>query len=73
LFELPLVSVLLAKFGLITSHTMAKYRRHAMLAIIIIAAIITPTTDIFTLTVVALPIYLLYECSVICVRVMMHR
>lgn len=73
LFELPLVSVLLAKFGLITSHTMAKYRRHAMLAIIIIAAIITPTTDIFTLIVVALPIYLLYECSVICVRVMMHR
>ena len=47
---------------------MKKYRRHAIVVILIIAAIITPTTDIFTLTIVTLPIYLLYEVSIMIVR-----
>ncbi len=68
LFELPLVSVLLGRLGIITAQSMSVYRRHAILAILIVAAVITPTTDVFTLSVVALPIYLLYECSIICVR-----
>lgn len=68
-FELPLVSILLAKFGFITSSTMTKYRRHAVLAILIIAAIITPTTDIFTLIIVSLPIYVLYEASILAVKI----
>jgi sec-independent protein translocase protein TatC len=50
--------------GLITSHMMSEYRRHAIVAILVVAAIITPTTDVFTLFVVALPIYLLYELSI---------
>jgi len=70
LFELPLVSIMLAKFGFITATTMSKYRRHAVLAILVVAAIITPTTDIFTLVVVSLPIYMLYEGSIICVRIL---
>ncbi len=67
-FELPIVSWLLAKLGLISDHFMISYRRHAIVVILIIAAIITPTSDIFTLTVVSLPIYLLYEASILIVK-----
>jgi sec-independent protein translocase protein TatC len=48
---------------------MATYRRHAVVAILVVAAIITPTTDVFTLFVVSLPIYLLYEISIQIVRI----
>ncbi len=48
---------------------MAEYRRHAVVAILVVAAVITPTTDVFTLFVVALPIYLLYELSIQIVKV----
>jgi sec-independent protein translocase protein TatC len=67
-FELPVVSGLLGRMGLITSSMMSEYRRHAIVAIFVVAAIITPTTDAFTLFVVALPIYLLYEVSILLVR-----
>jgi len=63
-FELPVVCGLLGRMGLINDKMMGEYRRHAMVAILIVAAIITPTTDIFTLFIVALPIYLLYEVSI---------
>ena len=66
-FELPVVCGLLGRMGLLTSSMMSAYRRHAIVAILIVAAIITPTTDVFTLLVVALPIYLLYEVSVLIV------
>lgn len=68
IFELPVVCWLLGKFGLLKAEWMTRYRRHAIVAILIIAAIITPTGDIFTLMVVSLPIYILYEASVILVR-----
>ena len=64
LFELPIVAIILGKLGIVSSALMRKYRRHAILAIVTVAAIITPTTDIFTLTLVSLPVYLLYEVSV---------
>ena len=67
-FELPVVSGLLGRMGLITSKMMSQYRRHAIVAILVVAAIITPTTDVFTLFVVSLPIYLLYEVSIQIVR-----
>lgn len=67
-FELPVVCGLLGRMGLLTDGMMSLYRRHAIVAIIIVAAIITPTTDVFTLCVVALPIYLLYELSIVIVR-----
>ena len=63
-FELPVVCGLLGRIGLITDCMMSTYRRHAIVAILVVAAIITPTTDVFTLFVVALPIYLLYELSI---------
>ena len=68
-FELPVVCGLMGKMGLISGHLMAQYRRHALVAILIVAAIITPTTDAFTLFVVALPIYLLYELSILIVKI----
>lgn len=64
-FELPVVSAILGRMGILTSSLMSSYRRHALVAILIVAAIITPTTDVFTLFIVALPIYLLYEVSIL--------
>lgn len=69
LFELPLVSVILAKLGIIGRKQMTKYRRHAVLAIVTVAAVITPTTDVFTLVLVSLPIYVLYEVSIVAVGI----
>lgn len=68
-FELPVVCALMGSMGLLTDHFMATYRRHAVVAILVVAAIITPTTDVFTLFVVSLPIYLLYEISIQIVRI----
>ena len=67
-FELPVVCGLMGRMGLLTDQWMGEYRRHAIVAILIVAAIITPTTDVFTLFIVALPIYLLYELSIWIVR-----
>ena len=67
-FELPVVCWLLGKMGLINARMMSQWRRHAIVAILIVAAIITPTTDAFTLFVVALPIWLLYEVSILIVK-----
>ena len=67
-FELPVVSWLLGRMGLINAQMMKTWRKHAVVAILIISAIITPTTDAFTLFVVALPIWLLYEASIFIVR-----
>jgi sec-independent protein translocase protein TatC len=66
-FELPVVSWILGKMGLINAQMMSAMRCHAVVAILIVAAIITPTTDAFTLFVVALPIWLLYEMSIVIV------
>ena len=68
-FELPVVSWLLGKMRLINAVMMQSIRRHAVVAILVVAAIITPTTDAFTLFVVALPIWLLYELSIVIVRI----
>lgn len=63
-FEIPVISWLLAKLGVLTSRFMSQYRRHAIVATLILSAIITPTGDAFTLALVALPIYILYEISI---------
>ena len=68
-FELPVVCWLLGKMGLVTAQIMSQWRRHAVVVILIVAAIITPTTDAFTLFLVVLPIWLLYEMSIWIVRI----
>lgn len=67
-FELPVVSWLLGRFGLLHADLMRRHRRDALLAIVIVAAIITPTSDAFTLMLVSVPVYLLYEISILVVR-----
>lgn len=63
MFELPLVAWLLGRFHIINRYLFSHYRRHAIVALLVLAAIITPTGDPFTLMVVFLPLYLLWECS----------
>jgi sec-independent protein translocase protein TatC len=64
-FELPMISYFLSKMGIITPAFMRKYRRHAIVVILIIAAIVTPTPDMVTQTLLALPMLLLYEISIL--------
>ncbi len=72
-FEIPVISWLMARFGMLRYEWMCRYRRHAIVAVLILAAVITPTTDMFTLVIVSLPIWLLYEASILIVRVSAHR
>lgn len=65
LFQMPLLVMILAKIGIITGRFLRKYRRHAFVVIIIMAAIITPTTDPFSLVIVTIPLYVLFETSII--------
>lgn len=65
LFQMPLLVMVLAKIGLVTGKFLRKYRKHAFVIIIIAAAIITPSTDPFSLTIVTIPLYLLFEASII--------
>lgn len=64
LFEIPILAYFLARMGVITAEMLKRYRRHAILAIVILAAVITPTGDAFTLMLVSVPIWLLYELSI---------
>lgn len=65
LFQLPLLIMVLAKIGIVSGKFLRKYRRHAFILILIAAAIITPSTDPFSLTIVTIPLYLLFEASII--------
>jgi sec-independent protein translocase protein TatC len=67
--ELPILSWLFAKLGFLSASFMKKYRKYAIIIIMIISAFITPTADIFTLMLVFVPIYFLYEVSIIVVKV----
>lgn len=67
-FELPVLCALLSRMNLLTRFAMRTYRRHAMVVILIVAAVITPTGDVFTLLMVSAPIYLLYELSILLVK-----
>ena len=65
LFQMPLLVMVLTKIGIVTARFLKKYRRHAFVVILIAAAIITPSTDPFSLTIVTIPLYALYEASII--------
>lgn len=67
-FELPLLAWVLSAMGLLKRGFFSKYRRHAIVALLILAAVITPTADPFTLTIVFLPLYLLFELSAFFVK-----
>lgn len=68
IFELPLLAWLLSKIGVLRKEFLKKYRRHAVVILMILAALITPTGDPITLSLVFLPLYLLYEISICVVK-----
>lgn len=63
-FELPIIVYFLTSFGIVTPQIMRQYRKHAIVAILIIAAVITPSPDVTSQMLVAFPLYLLYEASI---------
>lgn len=67
-FELPLLAWLLSKLGLVNKTFFRTYRRHAVVILLVLSAVITPSGDPFTLMVVFLPLYLLYELGILIVR-----
>lgn len=67
-FQMPIIAYFLAKIGLVKASFLARGRRYALITILIVGAIITPP-DVFTQVLLAIPLYLLYEISIIVVRV----
>lgn len=63
-FELPVVVMVIVKLGLLTYETMARTRRYAIVAIFVLAAVLTPTPDMFTLSLMAAPMIILYEICI---------
>lgn len=68
-FQIPVVMFILAKINLVTPKKMASVRRYAFLVILIISAIITPSTDPINMGIVAVPLYVLYEFGIIIARI----
>ncbi|MBR6648737.1 MAG: twin-arginine translocase subunit TatC, partial [Bacteroidaceae bacterium] len=68
MFELPLLLWLLNRIGIVDKAILRKYRRHAIVALMVLAAIITPTGDPFTLLIVFTPLYALYELGILMTR-----
>lgn len=67
LFQLPVVMYFLAQMGIVTAKFLRKYRKHSVLIILIVVAILTPSPDMFSQLLIALPLYLLFEISIIVV------
>jgi sec-independent protein translocase protein TatC len=65
MFQLPMVIWVLAKAGLVTASFLKSFRRHSVIVILVISAILTPSPDMFSQILVALPIYILYEVSIL--------
>lgn len=68
-FQLPIVILFLARLGVVTPATLAAGRRYALLGIVILSAVLTPGTDVFSQLLMAIPTYALYEASIWIARV----
>ncbi len=73
LFQFPMVIYFLSKIGIVTPDLMRKYRKHSVVVILILGAVITPSGDPFSLTVISLPLYLLFEISIFISSVVVKR
>lgn len=73
LFEFPVVIYFLSKVGIVTPELMRKYRKHSVVVILILGAVITPSGDPFSLTVISLPLYLLFEISILVSSIVARR
>jgi len=72
-FELPVLAYALGKIGVLSSSFLIRGRKYAIVVILIVAAILTPTPDVFTQLLLAVPMYLLYEVSIVVVRLTGRR
>ncbi len=73
IFELPLIMSVLAMIGLLKFRWVAKYQRHAILACVVVAAIVTPTGDVINLSLMAVPMIVCYELGVVLVWIFERR
>jgi sec-independent protein translocase protein TatC len=67
-FQLPVVMFILAKLGVASPARMRSFRKYAILILLILAAVITPSTDPFNMAIVFVPLYLLYEAGILVAR-----
>ncbi|MCB0643281.1 MAG: twin-arginine translocase subunit TatC, partial [Phaeodactylibacter sp.] len=72
IFELPILAYFLTKIGLLTPEFMRQYRRHSFIIILILAAVVTPP-DIFTQFMIGIPLYILYEISIVVSKRVLER
>ena len=64
-FEMPIVAYFFARIGVLKSSFLRRYRKVAVVLVLVAAAFITPSTDVFTMCLVALPLWMLYEFSIL--------
>lgn len=72
-FELPLALTLLSRLGLVTHRMLSRYRKHAVLAALIVSAVVTPDATLFTMLLMAVPLIVLYELGILSVRLFGRR
>jgi sec-independent protein translocase protein TatC len=72
-FELPLIMILLGRMGIVQIETLTKSRKYAFLIAFVIGGLLTPTPDAFNMTIMSIPIYLLYELGILGVRIFGRR
>lgn len=65
---MPMLLLALGKLGVVSSKTLSGTRRYAVLAIVIAASVITPTPDIYNMSLLAIPLYVLYEIGILLMR-----
>ena len=68
-FELPIFILFLSKIGILSVRTLTAYRKYAVLIIFIVAAVVTPSTDVVSQVLTAVPLWILYEISIVLVKV----
>ncbi len=73
IFELPLFIIVMAKFGLISSSFLTDKRKHVLVLSFVIGAVISPTPDVFSQTMVAVPVIVLYELSILIVKYILKK
>jgi sec-independent protein translocase protein TatC len=68
-FEIPIIMMALGKIGIVKSQSLSKTRRYAVLVVILAAALITPTPDVYNMMLLAVPMYFLYEAGIVLMRI----
>jgi sec-independent protein translocase protein TatC len=67
-FEVPLILLALGKLGIVKARMLVRTRRYALLGIVVASALITPTPDVYNLSLLAVPMYIFYEIGIILVK-----